>query len=193
MTLTLEPLAAKRWTTTEELLALPDDGVERELIDGELKEREMTRRNPTHSFVEANATSIVRNWSLSRPEPRGRVLSGEAGFRIRRNPDTTVGIDVAYIDAATVAAIVKGSALIEGPPVLAVEILSPSDKIEDILAKVESYLAAGTKIVWLLEPVFETVTVYRPDAPPMMLTGTQEVTAEPHLPGFKCVAKEFFI
>src|SRR5258708_1959590 len=106
--------------TTEELLALPEDGVERELISGQLREREMTRRNPMHSAVEANVARMLGNWSIAAPEPRGRVHSGEAGFRIRRDPDTTVGIDVAYIDAATAARVPKNAALIDGPPVLAV-------------------------------------------------------------------------
>jgi Uma2 family endonuclease len=178
--------------TTEELLALPEDGVERDLIRGQLREREMTRRNPIHSAVEANVARMLGNWSMTAPEPRGRVHSGEAGFRIRRDPDTTVGIDVAYIDAATAARIPKNAALIDAPPVLAVEILSPSDKQEDILAKVQDYLETGVKLVLLLEPVFETVTVFRPDAPPTLLTGAQELSADPHLPGFHCAVRDFF-
>ena len=178
--------------TTEELLALPEHGIDRELVRGQLREREITRCNPMHSAVEANVARILGNWSVACPEPRGRVLSGEAGFRIRREPDTTVGIDVAYIDAATCARIPKNAALIDAPPVLAVEILSPSDKQEEILANVQDYLESGVMLVLLLEPVFETVTVYRPDAPPTLLSGTQELSADNHLPGFRCAEREFF-
>jgi Uma2 family endonuclease len=192
MTTTFEAPSIRPLMTTEELLALPEDGMERELIRGQLKEREMTRRNPTHSSVEACTAKIFGIWSDSRPKPRGLVLSGEAGFRICRDPDTTVGIDVAYIDAETAARIPKNAGLIDAPPLLAVEIMSPSDKQEDILDKVRDYLEAGTKLVLLLEPVFETITVFRPDAKPVLLSGDDELIGDPHLPGFRCAAKQFF-
>ncbi len=186
------PVEAGRLITTEELLAMPDGSVEFELIRGKIRVLDVTRRNPSHSFVEANTARIIGIWAMTRPEPRGRVYCGEIGFRIRHDPDTTVGVDVAYIDAAMVASIPRKAGMIEGSPVLAVEILSPSDKQEDILAKVQEYLESGTKVVLLLEPVFETVTVFRPDAPPMLLAGKQELNVEPHLPGFRCAASEFF-
>lgn len=189
--------APTKLMTTEEFLALPEDGVERMLIGGVVHELgsedgEMTKRNPTHSFVEANATRLVGVWSRLQPEPRGRVYCGEVGFRLKRDPDDTVGIDVAYVDAETASRTASDAAVVDGPPVLAIEVLSPSDRQEGIMEKVRAYLDAGTKIVWVLEPVFETVAVYRPDAPPTMLNADQELTAEPHLPGFRCKVAELF-
>ena len=192
MSITLDSPAIRPLMTTEELLAMPEDGIDRELIRGELKEKQMTRRNPTHSSVEATAAWIVNAWSKARPESRGRVYCGEVGFRLRRNPDTTIGINVAYIDAETAARVPRNASLVDAPPLLAIEIISPSDKMEDILSKVQEYLDAGTKIVLLLEPVFETVTVFRPSVPPILLTGAQELTMEPHLAGFRCEAGDFF-
>jgi Uma2 family endonuclease len=98
---------------------------------------------------------------------------------------------VAYLDAETAARTPKDAVLVEGAPVLAVEVLSPSDKQQDIWAKVQDYLASGTKWVWVLGPAFETITAHRPDGPPVMLSD-QELTAEPHLPGFKCKVAELF-
>ena len=90
---------AVRWMTMEEMLALPEDGVDRELIRGELRERPLTRRNRRHSSVENRVGQILANWLDSQPEPRGRIVSEEAGFRLARNPDVAVGIDVAYVSA----------------------------------------------------------------------------------------------
>lgn len=185
-------IATSPLMTTEELLALPDNGTERELIRGQLREREMTRRNPWHSRTESRICVLLDKWLKTRPGPHGEVLSGEAGFRIRKNPDTTVGIDVAYISAETAATITEKASLVEGPPVLAVEILSPSDKQEDVLDKVRDYLDSGVKLVWVVEPVFRTVCVYRPDAPPTMFNDTQELRGEPHLPGFGAAVAEVF-
>jgi Uma2 family endonuclease len=125
--------------TTEEMLALPENGVDRELIRGPLSEKPMTVRNRRHSRIEICIGTELENRRKSRPEPRGQVVGGEAGFRLSRDPDTTVGMEVAYV-TAEVAAIEPDAAYFEGPPVLAVEILSPSDTQEDIDEKVELYL-----------------------------------------------------
>jgi hypothetical protein len=81
--------------TTEEMLALPDNGVERELIGGQLRERPGTRRNRDHCESSALLTSLMVVWLRQQPEPRGLVVVGEAGFRLQRGPDTSVAIDVA--------------------------------------------------------------------------------------------------
>ena len=152
----------------------------------------MTRRNRRHSKTEAVIGRLLGDWLRNQPEPRGEILSGEAGFRIRQNPDTTVGIDVAYISAQLAQSTPDDAFVIDGAPVLAVEILSPSDKQEDILEKVRDYLDAGVPLVWIVEPVFQTVSVYRPDAPPTLFNASQDLTAEPHLPGFRTPVTAMF-
>lgn len=187
MTTTALPLM-----TTEELLAMPEDGVERDLIRGQLRERPMTRRNRRHSRAEGRITQFLLNWLDQQPEPRGEVLVGEAGVRLRQDPDTTVGIDVAYISAATANRNADDAALVDGPPVLAVEILSPSDKHEDIVLKVVSYLEAGVPLVWVVDPAFRTVLVYRPDTEPELFNVTEDLVGDPHLPGLRVPVKAIF-
>lgn len=183
---------APQLMTTEELEAIPDDGRERWLIDGELREGGMTRRNRGHSRVESKIAQLLLNWSEARPAPRGEVLSGEAGLRLARNPDTTVGVDVAYISSETSRANSDDEGFVDGVPVLAVEILSPSDEHKDIREKIETYLRHGTKLVWIVDPAFQTVTVYRADGPPTLYNNAQHIEAEPHLPGFKVAVSEIF-
>jgi Uma2 family endonuclease len=60
------------------------------------------------------------------------------------------------------------------PPDIAVEVLSPSDRLGDALAKVAMYLQAGVRLVWLADPDRRTVTVFTPDAPPVTL-GTEAI------------------
>jgi Uma2 family endonuclease len=178
--------------TTAELLAMPDDGIERELSRGRLREREMTRRGRRHTRAGSNIAKLIGVWLETQPEPRGEVLTGEAAFQLRRDPDTTVGVDVAYISAETARANSDDVFVIDGIPVLAVEILSPSDKQEDVLEKVRDYLDAGVPLVWLAETVFRTITVFRPGSEPQMFSAHQELTAEPHLPGFRAAVAAMF-
>jgi Uma2 family endonuclease len=185
--------------TTEELLALPDDGTERWLINGELREKRpaeggppMTVRNRFHSLALICVGTELELWRRGQPEPRGQILGGEAGVRLRRTPDSTVGVDVVYVSAEVLARQTDDTTLIDGVPVLAVEILSPSDTQEEIDEKIDSYLAAGVALVWVIDPHDRTVTVYRPDARPKLFNEDQELTGDPHLPGFRTPVARLF-
>jgi Uma2 family endonuclease len=138
---------ATRLMTIEEFLKLPDDGVERELTRGELRERgsrETTRRNRRHGRAEATISLVLGAWLWQNPDRAGEIVSGETGFILGRDPATGVGIDVAYV-SAEVAAKAPELPYFEGPPVLAVEILSPSDTQEDIDEKRSLYLESGSR------------------------------------------------
>ncbi len=176
--------------TVEEFLALPDDGVERMLIDGVVREIGMTVRNWQHSAILMKLGMWLNLWLKDQPEPHGRVVGGEAGFRLASG--TLVGIDAAYASPELAAATPRSQAIFEGSPTLAVEILSPSDKQEDIDDKVATYLASGVPLVWVVQARFRTVTAYRPDAEPRLYTIRDEIDAEPHLPGFRAAVATIF-
>jgi len=177
--------------TWEEFLALPDDGMEHDLIRGELRTKPMTRRNQHHARTEARIAHLLSSWLESHSAYSGLIVSGEAGFRLSRNPDIGVGIDVAYVGADVVDSS-RDSADFEGPPILAVEIRSPSDTQEEIDEKISLYLETGVAVVWIVHPRFKTVTVDRPNAEPVLFHKDQTIDAEPHLPGFRAVVGKFF-
>ena len=126
--------------TTDELLAMPDDGIERWIINGELREGGMTVRNTWHAETTSNVDFALRSWLRTQPRPRGKVYVGHAGVRLKRGPDSTVGIDLVYLAAPLAAQTPAGTKVIEVVPTLAIEILSPSDKQEDVEEKIDSYL-----------------------------------------------------
>jgi Uma2 family endonuclease len=173
------------WLTLHDLEALPeDDRVRRWLVRGELREEPMTRRHRLHSLLEGWLAHLLWTWVEQMPHPRGQVHSGEGGFRIRRDPDTVVGIDVAYIDATLASADPVDTTLIDGVPTLAVEILSPSTTLERLHEKLDLYREAGVPLVWIVDPYARTITIHQPEQPPRMVNVEQTLDAEPHLPGF---------
>jgi Uma2 family endonuclease len=190
--------------TTDDLLAMPDDGTERWLINGQLRERppspvngqmrerDMTVRNRFHSHLMARVTKFLDNWRDDQPHPRGQALCGEVGVRLRRDPDTTVGVDVVYVAADVLARQTNETTLVDGVPVLAVEILSPNDVLEEIHEKIDAYLQAGVALVWIIDPYDRTVRIYRPGEEPVLVNVRQELTAEPHLPGFRVPVVRLF-
>jgi Uma2 family endonuclease len=178
--------------TTEELLALPDEGMERWLIAGELRERPMTVRNRFHSRAMICVGTELELWLRQQPPPRGQVLGGEVGVRLSRDPDTTVGVDVVYVSTDVIVRQTDETTLIDGVPTLAVEILSPNDTIEEIHEKITVYQSAGVPLVWVLNPYDRTVTVYRPDAEPDSFNVREELSGEPRLPGFRVPVARLF-
>jgi Uma2 family endonuclease len=191
--------AAPTRMTVEEFLELPEDGVERWLIDGTVREFEsevgedgMTRRNRTHSYLMTRLGRFLDEWSESQPEPRGMVVAGEAGVRFARDKQTSVGVDLAYISGELTAKQPDDFAYVLGVPTLVVEILSPNDKQKDVADKVRVYLKAGVNHVWVVDPDFPSVRVHRPNAKPSFVDGSGVLAAEPDMPGLKIDLKRVF-
>jgi Uma2 family endonuclease len=178
--------------TTEELLALPENGRERWLLAGELREKPMTVRNRFHSKLLVAIAACLKNWRDQQAEPRGEVLGGEAGVRLQREPDTTVGIDVVYVSPEVAARQGDDTTLVDGVPLLAVEILSPRDTIDEIHEKISTYLSAGVALVWVFDPYDRTATIYQPSTPPSFVNERQDLVGDPVLPGFRVPLAELF-
>jgi Uma2 family endonuclease len=179
--------------SSDELFALrPSKRLDRWLFRGELRESKVTKRNPSHSGAVMALGRILGNWAVADPKSRGKVQGAEVYSRIRRDPDTNVGIDVALQTPAQVAATGKKASYIDGPPLLAVEVLSPHDKHRDVVEATEEFLECGVKLVWIVDPYEETVRVHRPGAEPVLFNRNQELSGDPELPGFRCRVAEIF-
>ena len=152
----------------------------------------MTVRNRFHSRVLIRVGKFLDNWLDEQPQPRGQVLGGEAGVRLRHDPDTTVGIDVVYVSPEVIVRQTEDTTLIDGVPTLAVEILSPNDTVEDINEKLAIYRHARVPLVWIINPYDRTVTVHRLDREPELFNVNQELSGEPHLPGFRVPVAQLF-
>jgi Uma2 family endonuclease len=179
--------------TTEEMLALPNNGVERWLDRGELQEKPMTVRNRWHSRLMVRISYFLESWLERQPEPRGSVLCGEAGVRLRRDPDTTVGVDVVYISPQVAAHQAMDTTLIDGVPTLVVEILSPNDVLVEINRKLDLYLGAGVRLIWVIDPHDRTVVIYRPECEPEMVNIRQHLAGGDELPGFHIAIDQLFV
>ena len=182
--------------TVAEFLAIPDDGVDRWLVNGEIWEfgtehPGLTIRNPPHSRATARIGQLLGNWVDSQPPPRGDVVGGEAGFHLPGEAATVVGLDVAYIDAALATQPSEGT-LFEGGPALAVEVLSPHDTMGFISDRIKVLLSAGVRVVWIVDPYDQTVCVRRKAVPPQFFDSSEELSGESVLPGFRVPVAQLF-
>lgn len=198
MTTATETSPPKVWTV-EDLLAMPDDGVERWIINGKLREKPpefegvtMTVRNRHHSEILITVGALLKLWRNSQPEPRGKVYGGEIGVRLPGRT-TAVGVDVVFA-APDVVAVQddEKTTLLDGVPTLVVEILSPNDTLEQTHEKVREYLRAGVPIVWAIDPEDRTVKVYRPGVEPELFNLKHRMPEHPAMPGFTPGVAELF-
>jgi Uma2 family endonuclease len=87
---------------------------------------------------------------------------------------------------------------IVGPPTFAAEVRSENDygpaAEADMAAKRADYFAAGTQVVWDVDPIAETVTAYRATDPtrPTVYRRGDVADAEPAVPGWRISVDEIF-
>ncbi len=175
-----EPPSARALLTAEEYACLPDeDGYRDELSRGRLV-REPQPQAP-HGRVQLNVGAELR---LFVKQHGLGYVTVESGYILERNPDTVRGPDVAFVARER-----YGETLPErwpefGPD-LAVEVLSPSDRVSRMAEKVAQYFGAGTRLVWVIDPEERTATVFRSPIAVRVLGESDELDGEDVLPGFR--------
>jgi len=173
-------------TTAEQLLRTPDLG-RCELICGELIM--MSPAGGMHGVVVGNVTGPLA--VFVKQNRLGKVLGAETGFHIGHDPDTVRAPDVAFVRAARLGQGIPAG-FFQGPPDLAVEVLSPDDRMGMVLAKVHRWLDAGCDTVWVIDPDKRTVSVHRKDEEPCVLGESEVLSGGDLLPGFALPLAEVF-
>jgi Uma2 family endonuclease len=139
--------------TAEELLRMPDEtGVE--LIDGEI--RKMSPAGSRHGRIAARIHSSLGPYVEQRG--LGATLIAEAGFIIRRNPDTVRAPDLAFVRKERWN---DPDGYFPGSPDLAVEVISPNDSYTEVSAKVIDWLQSGVQLVIVIDPAKQKAEIHR--------------------------------
>lgn len=121
----------------------------------------------------------------------GYVCSNDTGLVVQRDPDTVRGPDLMLFGEPRRLEDLSVK-FARGVPLLVVEVLSPSDQISQVNRRISQYLEHGVRLVWLVDPVVRTVTVYRADMSHRVLDETDELLGNDTLPEFRCRVAELF-
>jgi Uma2 family endonuclease len=78
-------------------------------------------------------------------------------------------------------------------PDLAVEVISPNDLAWKLDRKIDQYLDAGVRLVWVINPETRKARVYRADGTISSLSESDELSEEDVIPGFHCRLSELFL
>lgn len=153
------PTVQEKLVTGEELLAMGDIG-RTELIDGRIVS--MSPTGGQHGYLEVEFVAALDRFNRARK--LGWVFSGEVGIYVRRNPDRIRAADVAFVSRDRLARRPRREFLSIAPE-LVVEIVSPSDRWDELRQKIQDYFSIGVERVWVCEPEQQDILVYRaPDA-----------------------------
>jgi Uma2 family endonuclease len=120
----------------------------------------------------------------------GWASPAETGFMLFGDRQTVRSPDAAFVLRYRLAA--EPAEFVPLAPDLAVEVLSPSDRMADALAKVAIYLDAGVRLAWLVDPPTQTVTVFHPSEPPTKLGVGDTLDGGDVLPDFRLPVAEIF-
>lgn len=149
-------LSPDRRYTIADLATFPDDGKLRELVDGRIVEWDVTTAR--HSFLELALGAELR--AFVRRHRLGRVGAGEGMVRIRDSERDARGYDLAFFGRGNLPRDLDAPATVTVPD-LVVEIISPPDRADRVMAKVHDWLRAGVRLLWYINPETGTTTVYQ--------------------------------
>jgi Uma2 family endonuclease len=173
--------------TAEELRRMSTDQPW-ELWEGEL------RKVPGAGGRASNLAGVIFALLLPavRSGRRGLLTTADGTYIMRRNPQTIVVPDVAFVRWARLPDSIVPDGYIPVPPDLAIEVVSPSDEPGDILKKQALYRRAGVPLVWWVYPGSRTVVVFRDGRKVAELGEGDELDGEQILPGFRLPVAEIF-
>ena len=182
---------ATKLMTVDELLAIPREdyrGYRYELIRGELTKTRMFA-GIAHG---AYAIRIAANLLVHADDHNlGMVVGAEAAFRLATNPDHARIPDVGFIRQERVRPLDEMTGALDGAPDLAVEIISPSDRLTRVRDKVADWLNHGTLMVIVVNPRDRTVNVHTP-AGVRTLTETDTLDGDDVVPDWRMPVADIF-
>ena len=159
----------------------------------ELVKGELVRMSPggfRHSKVTLRAAFLLEVHNQA--HRLGHVLTGEAGFIVRRGPDTVRGADVAFISYQRIPKSTQISGFVEQAPELIIEVLGDDKSWGEMEEKIDEDHAAGVNLVWVLDPRTLTLRAYPRGGSPVLFRESDTASADPHVPGFSCRVADFF-
>jgi Uma2 family endonuclease len=176
-------VSTRRRVTPEEYRAFceanPDLRIERSA------EGELLLTGPAHSRSGAQNAALnyqVYGWALR--DGTGISFDSSAGFDLPNGSNRSP--DASWVLKSRLATLHPGQReeYFEICPDFVVELRSSSDRIPELQAKMQDYLASGARLGWLIDPLERRIRVYRPGQEVEVLDDPATLSAAPLMPGF---------
>ena len=176
--MTAVTLAPPAVHTARDLERLSNEGYHYELVRGEL--RPMSPSGGPHGDATSRVSFYVNG--IVYGDDLGLTFTAETGFFVERDPDTILAPDFAYVAHERLSDPLPQS-YVPVVPDFAVETRSPNDTTREVAEKVEEWLTAGVRLVWVVEPKRSTITTHRRGRDARTFTVGETLDGEDVLPG----------
>ncbi len=134
-----------------------------------------------------NTDVIIDLGVWNRLNGRGVVFESNTGFTL---PDgSMLSPDAAWIEGRRWDALSDRDQERFAPicPDFIIELRSPSDNLPDLQAKMLQWIANGTELAWLIDPIEQSVSIYRPGQSPEIHNYPASVQGDGIMAGFELV------
>lgn len=173
--------------TPNDLLKIPE-GKRFELVEGRLVE---LNSNSLSSLVGSRVNGRISSYAES--HQLGQAFQSDCGYQCYRDEPLKIRRpDGSFIRSGRLSLEELESGYLRIAPDLAVEVVSPNDLAYEVDEKIEEYLAAGVRLVWIVNPQRKIVSIHRLDGSVMKLHERDTLSGEDVLPGFTCPVAELF-
>lgn len=167
-----------RATTGDDLLLLPDDGAKNELFEGSVVREEMT--GPGHAYLCQRLGFALGLYAQQTGFQHPILQNGLFDLTPKgATKKTVLAPDLAIMRGTAIAAWAKIPTI---PPLLAVEVVSPTQSLTDLAMKAQFYRGAGVDEVWVIDHNTRTVEIWNAAGTVILIDG-QTLTSV-LLPGF---------
>ena len=171
--------------TIEDLEKMPDDGLHRELIEGELIEL------PPPEFRHAAISDRIHEMLKAYVRPRKLgIVFVELGNLVHTDRRTWIQPDVSFVRRGRYD-LKNPAKYATGAPDLAVEVISPSETRRSVDRKTGILLSSGSQEAWNVYPDTQTVQVHSTGNAVRVLQAADEITS-PVFPGWSARVSSFF-
>jgi Uma2 family endonuclease len=137
--------------------------------------------------IDVNITILLG--SYVKKKKLGKIYDAQTGFR----PDENMRApDVSFVAMERLPGGKSPKGFGRFPPDLAVEVFAPGESASDYADKLEEYFRWGVRLVWLVDPDDQTVTVCHSPSDVTTLTVDDELSGEDMVTGFTCRVAELF-
>jgi Uma2 family endonuclease len=174
--------------TAQELLHYSHEPYRQELIRGRLYEMEPAGGH--HGRVAMTAGRLLANHVAA--HELGIAFAAETGFHIESDPDTVRAPDAAFVARRPGEPDDVDSGFMRGPPDLAIEVVSPSDRASAVREKALYWLACGTRAVVVVDPRGRTAEVLRSPQDIRVLHADDSLDLGDVVPGWSPRVGDFF-
>lgn len=176
----------KRWSE-EELQALPNDGYNHEVVDGELVMS--PKNNPEHGEICIRLSTALHTYAAA--HRLGAVWDSSTGFWMQN--ENCRAPDISFVAKSRLSGLKRPTKhFFHGAPDLAVEVLAPTNRARETNERLRDFFENGTQIAWIIHPDEKFVEVCHSMTDRKLVGPGGFLDGERLLPGFRFLIADLF-